>query len=424
VKNTGPHAPVAAGRAEQLRSLFCSPHYARLLAAARDRLEAAGDLARSLHLRGFSDGERRTLADLLGLRAVPPESSRVTLAALDAALQASAIRASLREVVEAVGGPVHDLRADRDAARTQRELVWAAARARLEAAGREDLAPWLEALRAGGSVRRAAREGQGEAELLARAVDVALRLPASGKLLSVLAAECASDPHALDPGTPLGGLALRAAAAIAGWSEVPTAAAARRELWSEVGVDCDALSAEALVLGLRPRGDGLLARHLCEAAAAGEPRRITLRELRASDLAAVPGEPVFVCENPAVVAAAADALGDRCAPVVCVEGVPSTAAMELLGRLVASGARLLVRADFDWAGLRIAGQVLAAGGSPWRFASADYLAAVESGRGGPALGGREAVAPWAPALAEAMRSRGVAVPEERVIEDLVADLRR
>jgi uncharacterized protein (TIGR02679 family) len=253
---------VAAGRAEDLRALFGSPQYARLFDAVRDRLESGGDLARTLQLRGFSDAARRALADLLGLRSVPAESGRVTLAALDVALQASAAHVTLREVVEAVGGLLRDRRADRHAARSAREQAWAVARARLDSAGRDDLVPWLDALRASGSVRRAAREAQGEVDLLGRAVDVALRLPASGKLLSVLAAECAGDPHSLDPGTPLGGLALRAAAAVAGWSEVPAAAASRRKLWAEVGVGCYALSAQVLVLGLRPEGAGLLARQL------------------------------------------------------------------------------------------------------------------------------------------------------------------
>ncbi len=408
--------------AMRVGEVLASPRYARLWSAVRARLEASGGLARSIQLGGFSDAERRAVADLLGLDAVPAEDARIALGRIDAALRSSAAASPLREVVEALGGPVRDRRADRDAARVERERAWSTARAQLAAAGRPDLEPWLDALRAAGAVRRAAREGQGETDLLARAVAVALRLPAGGKLLPVLAAEFAGDPHALDPGRPLGGLALRAAAVIAGWSDVPPTAAARRQLWAEVGVDCDALSAQALVLGLRPRGDGVLARQLREAAEAGEPRRVTLRELRRNALAAAPGEAVHVCENPAVVAAAADALGGRCAALVCVEGVPSTASMELLASLVGSGARVLARADFDWAGLRIAGQVIATGAAPWRFGAADYLAAVERGRTGPPLAGREADAPWDTPLAAALRECGVSVPEERLLDELLGDL--
>jgi len=262
-----------------------------------------------------------------------------------------------------------------------------------------------------------------ERDLLEAAMRVALRLPARGELLSVFASSAAGDPHALDPGTPLGVLVLRAAAALAGRREVPGTSQARRRLWREVGIDCDSLSADVLVLGLRPPGEGRLARQLRESAEDGEPRRVTLRELHGASPALPEGTPVFVCENPAVVEAAADALGARSAPLVCVEGVPSTAAMVLLRGLSAAGARVRVHADLDWAGLRIAGQVLAeTSGRPWRFASADYRAAVAAGQGGPPLRGAPVPSPWDVSLAGAMQESGVSVPEERVLAGLICDL--
>lgn len=57
----------------------------------------------------------------------------------------------------------------------------------------------------------------------------------------------------------------------------------------------------------------------------GEPQRLTLRELANGALLPLADEPLFVCENPSVVAAAADRLGSRCRPLVCTEGIPSTA---------------------------------------------------------------------------------------------------
>jgi uncharacterized protein (TIGR02679 family) len=120
---------------------------------------------------------------------------------------------------------------------------------------------------------------------------------------------------------------------------VPTAAAGRRALLREVGVDRDPLSSDVLVLGLRPEGSARLARHLRESAEDGEPRRITLRELGGPSLGVVPGTTVFVCENPAVVAAAATSLGQQSAAIVCLEGVPSTAATQLLEALHQSGAQ-------------------------------------------------------------------------------------
>jgi uncharacterized protein (TIGR02679 family) len=282
----------------------------------------------------------------------------------------------------------------------------------------------MTGLRASGALSRAARAaGRPPQELLEAAVRIALGLPATGQLLPVFAAAIAGDPHALDAGTPLGALVLRAAAAIAGRREVPSSASERRRLWREVGIDCDSLSADVLVLGLRPAGDERLPRHLRESAAAGEPMRVTLRELSRVELGFERGTPVFVCENPAVVESAADALGARSASLVCVEGVPSTAAMVLLRRIAAAGADVRVHADFDWAGLRIAGQVIAeTGGEPWRFAAADYAAAIAGRGGGARLSGARAASPWDDALAREMERAGIAVPEEQVLSGLLGDL--
>jgi uncharacterized protein (TIGR02679 family) len=330
----------------------------------------------------------------------------------------------LRGVLEALGGPLRDRRSERLGERAERERMWSEATAQLGAAGRAELVEWLEGVRGSGVLARAARAGgRVQQELLELAVTIALRLPTSGQLLPVFAASVAGDPHALDPGTSLGALVLRAAAAIAGRRDVPSSAPERRRLWREVGIDCDSLSADVLVLGLRPAGEERLARHLRESAAAGEPRRVTLRELSRAELALAQGTSVFVCENPAVVESAADALGARSAPLICVEGVPSTAAVVLLRHVAAAGARVRVHADFDWAGLRIAGQVIAqTRGEPWRFGERDYRAAVAAGRTGPDLVGAPAASPWDEGLAAAMVAARCAVAEEQLIDDLLRDL--
>ncbi|MFF4208521.1 DUF2399 domain-containing protein [Streptomyces sp. NPDC001796] len=86
---------------------------------------------------------------------------------------------------------------------------------------------------------------------------------------------------------------------------------------------------------------------------------------------------IFVCENPAVLRAAAGELQDTGAALVCTEGVPSAACHKLLDDAVRAGARLHWRADFDWAGPRItAGAVARHGAHPWRMTAADYTAAL------------------------------------------------
>lgn len=412
----------AAGRA---RALLGGAPYGRLLAAARARLEEVGEGARSVTLAGLDGDERRALSSLLGWDAVPGDPVRVRLAALDRALQDSAVGLPLREVLEALDGPLRDRRAERRDRREARERMWSAALEAAAARGRPELVRWIEGLRASGALTRAAAVGAVEpGALLDRALRIACALPASGELLAVFAARTAGDSHALDAGTPLGGLVLRAAQAMTGIGEELASSAGRRRLWREVGIACDSLSADVLVLGLRPEGDGLVARQLRESAGAGEPRRLTLRELGSARLAAAPGTPVHVCENPSVVEAAADVLGARCRPLVCVEGIPTTAALTLLRGLAAS-ARLRVHADLDWAGLQIVAQILAeAGGAPWRMSASDYRAALAASSHGPPLGARPVPASWDPALAPAMVAGGRAVLEEQVVEALLADLGR
>lgn len=413
----------AGGEAARVRSLLGDARLAPLFEEVRRRLEETGGDARTVTLRGAPDETRAAIADLMGWGSVPGDPVRLGLDALDAALRESAAAVTVREAVERLSGPLRDLRGERRRRGAERERRWAEAHAAIEAAGRPELGAWLDHLRRGGLTRAAGASGRPEDALLAGALRAALRLPAGGQLLPVFASEALGDPHALDAGSALGPLVLRAAAAIAGWPELPPGAAARRQLWAAVGVDCDPLSANVLVLGLRPGGEGVLARHLREAAEAGDPRRVTLRELERSDLLFTAGATLYVCENPAVVAAAADALGPRSAPLVCSEGVPSTAVSRLLARVARAGALLRVRADLDWAGLRIARQLMTAGAAePWRLGARDYERAVAAGRTGPPLAGRAAPAPWDAALAAAMAREGVSVPEERLLEALIADL--
>ncbi len=408
---------------EALRALLGGPAYRALFAAARERLEAAGDRARAFTLPDPGPEARDALAGLLGWAKVPGGPVRLRLDEIDAALRGSAAGASLVEVLEALGGPLRSLPEERSAISAAVERRWFEAHARLREAGRAELTGWLESLRRSGWLARVESSGGGE-RLLEESVAVALRLPAGGILLQVLAAEVTGDPHALDAGQPLASPLLRAAAHLAGWTEVPIGAAGRRALLAEVGVDRDPLSSDVLVLGLRPAGTERLARHLRECAEDGEPRRVTLRELGGAAVTVSTGTPVYVCENPSVLAAAAAAHGGRCAPLVCLEGVPSTAATRLLRSLREGGAVLRVRADFDWAGLRIAGPLIGLPGAlPWRFRAADYLQALGARLRGLELEGPPAPAPWDPELAEEMRRAEVSVPEERVIDLLIGDLR-
>ena len=79
---------------------------------------------------------------------------------------------------------------------------------------------------------------------------------------------------------------------------------------------------------------------------------------------------VFICENPAVLEAAAKRLGPACPPLLCTEGHLAPAARALLRALRERGARFRYHGDFDWGGIQIANSVFALiNATPWRHTS-------------------------------------------------------
>ena len=136
-----------------------------------------------------------------------------------------------------------------------------------------------------------------------------------------------------------------------------------------------------------------------------------------------------------VVAAAADELGARCQPLVCVGGQPSAAGWRLLELLAAGGAEFGYHGDFDWGGVRIARAVRdRVNWRPWRYDHHAYEAAASAapppapltglaGLAGLAgLVGEPAATPWDPELAAAMRRRNLRVEEELTLDALLQDL--
>jgi uncharacterized protein (TIGR02679 family) len=127
-----------------------------------------------------------------------------------------------------------------------------------------------------------------------------------------------------------------------------------------------------------------------------------------------------VCENPTVLAAAADRLGSRSIPMVCIEGKPRTPAARLLRSLTATGAQLRYHGDFDWEGIRIANFMMRRlGVIPWRMDRVDYEAASDTGI---PLSGTKVTADWDPGLAPRMSALGKTVHEEAVLDSLFSEL--
>ncbi|MGD9527234.1 TIGR02679 family protein [Pseudonocardia sp.] len=398
------------------------PGWERLLAAARRSLERTGGrLDARVGLADPTEAERRTVIGLTGRHRAPGTARlSVTLAELDAGLRRTRGE-SLVEALCRTGAPLRDRPAERAAEAAGRDAVLAALTSVVHG-GQEWFAAWRDGLVADGTLTRLVRRG--EPHLVPLAAAVLDRLPALAAPslvavpLPVLAEEVTGDPKALSGGT-LPQLVLRALA-LREVTDVPATAEARRALWDAAGVVVDDLASQVLVLNLPADGDGL-GSWLTDAAARGIPLRITLHQL-----VTLPVTPrvdrVSVCENPAVLRAAAGRLGPHSGALVCTEGVPSTACWRLLGAAVDAGAEVHWRNDFDWAGLRITASALArVSARPWRMGASDYLAALAAGETEP-LRGPPVATPWEPQLAAALADHGRSVMEERLVAMLLDDL--
>lgn len=335
---------------------------------------------------------------------------------LDRIVRHAELAGSLEAAVEALAGPVTDERGRRD----RLDARWEALFAALDGEdGRPEVRAWLAERRTRLLTRRFSGQDPVRGRvLLERALAVVRALPARGVPLAELAAALTGDSHALDAGRPIGTLVV-SAAALLGHIDDWHGAEARRDVWASVGVLLDELSAPALVLNLRGDERSLTGRTLNLHAEAGEPCRLSTRQLLRHPVTIAPVATVYVCENPTVVAAAAHRLGSRSAPLVCIEGQPKTAARLLLGQLAATGTRLAYHGDFDWAGVRIANLVMERHGAvPWRYTAADYRKI----GGGTELTGDPVAAVWDPELETAMSEAGRAVHEEQVMDELLCDL--
>ncbi|MDN5857875.1 MAG: TIGR02679 family protein [Pseudonocardia sp.] len=392
------------------------PGWQRLLAAARRRLErTGGEITGSVGLRAPTDAERRVIIGITGRhRSADVGSLRVELAALDGAI-AESTGTGLLAALAARDGPVRNRPADRAEEAAARSAALDDARARCRAHAHEPwFEQWLAGVLADGTATRLVRRG--EADQLGWAAEVLSRLPASDLPLPVLAEWATGNTKALS-GSVLATLVLRALALRSGGA-APATAEQRRALWETAGVVMDDLASQVLVLNLPTGESHVIASWLSDAADLGIPFRLTLHQLTGDPLT-VTAPDLYVCENPAVLRAAAAELADSCAALICTEGQPSAACHKLLSR--ATG-RIHWRGDFDWTGLRTTAAAIGRYGAvPWRMSAAAYRDAVSSGDSEP-LKGPPAPSPWDPDLADEMAHRGRAVMEERLIPVLLADL--
>ncbi len=397
--------------ASRLERLLGGDERAALRRRLAERCVDGGDPAALRTLSGLTAADHASLAGLLGRPSKrSSDSLRLSLAELDQALFRAGLAPSLRAALEHLDGPLRDHKAERSA----QARAWAAL---LDGIAEPSLRASLQTAAAFGRLKRAAAGDPARAaELLAQAQAVIAALPAPGMPLAWLAARSVGDAHALDAGRPLANLVLHARAPSADDEDAESA----RVRWAQLGVAVNALARPVLCLNLSSGADTAVGALVETARQHGEPLHLSLRALLHSPprwrLAA---RRVHVCENPSIVALAADRLGAACAPLVCTDGMPAAAQQALLRQLIEAGAQLLYHGDFDWPGIAIGNFMMSRfAAQPWCFSASDYQPHV----GTQGLAGAAVAASWDRELASRMADADVAVHEEAVADRLLSAL--
>jgi len=395
-----------------------------------ERAEVDGAVER-FRISNLTADEHAALASLLGRSVRFASSMEVDVPAIDNSLRRAGIASSLRIALEQIDGPIVHLKT----ARQQLEASWSEV---IACAAHPDLREFLQTPVGLGLLKRlSVRDTEAAVKLCLEVASVLKRLPANGVARAQLAADTLGDAHALDNSRPVATMVL------AIWKEVvaplrgvdedlpgsrddgadqPDVIEARaRDIWARAGVLANELARPALLLNVCAKGIPAFAE------VTGEPTYASLRFLlRSTPSWVVNGQEVFVCENPNLLAIAADRLGTRCAPLVCTDGMPAAAQRTLLTQLAQAGARLRYHGDFDWPGLRIGNHVIRQFGAfAWRFSADDYVAILQStSQKGGRLKGPEVIALWDAYLAPAMRAHQRAIAEEGMADSLLVDLRK
>ena len=416
----------------RLQRLLGGDHFALLRKRLRRRFERAplDAVVENFRIGQLTIEEHAALASLLGRPLRYANSLQVDVRLIDAAFQNAGIATSLRDALEQLDGPITNLATTR----LRLQEVWSDV---LGACTNRELIGLLQAPAGIGLLKRLSKQSPPAALQLCRRVEAVLqRLPANGITRSQLAAEVLGDAHALDSGQPTAALVLTV------WRQVITLTHANnddldiepkgseieqdgdaerdRDVWAKAGVLVNELARPALFLNL-PIRDAENRDRL-----PGEPVYASLRSLlRSPPLWDVANRKVYVCENPNLVAIAADRWGSDCAPLVCTDGMPAAAQRCLLSQLAKARAQLCYHGDFDWPGIRIGNHVMRGhGAQSWRFGAADYEAAVDGASGlEQALTGKAARAVWDDGLMTAMQQHRLSIAEEALAASLLEDLK-
>lgn len=387
------------------------PELGRLFAELHRRMGSSSRRVARVSLQTLTEAEKVALADLLGLDYKLDAS--ISLRTRDIAKGFGLEQEGLRDLVEAVKGPLSDRAAERLLRAKQREELWAWFRARV---ADRDLGAWVDHLQASPIPNADLSHHRERLEKVAAVLD---RIPAEGTVLSVLARSCTGDPHGLDWGRWIPSRVLEAIACENESEAAPNAEGARA-LWDRVGVVTDLHSVAVSILGLRALGETPLASILRGLAEQGEPASVTLSQLQRWPVTVAPTS-VYLFENASVISVAAD-LRWQGPALVCTAGWPNTAVILLCRQLARCGCQLFHHGDFDPTGIEITRHLFErVSVQPWHMDSADYLALAD--RSSTAFQGRVTETAWDPTLAEAMQAKGKVVYEEDCVDALLGVLK-
>jgi uncharacterized protein (TIGR02679 family) len=417
----------------RLQRLLGGGHLASLRKRLRQRFERAplDTAVETIRIGKLTTEEHAALVSLIGRPPRYSSSLQIDVGLLDAALQRSGVATSLRDALEQLDGPIAHLATTR----LRLQALWSDA---VNGCSHPGLMELLQTPAGMSLVKRLARQHPSAAAQLCRRAEAVLqRLPAKGMARSQLAADVLGDAHALDGGQATATLLLAVLRQTVPLSrdqdddllteltDDGTVRSSRsterdRDIWARAGVLVNELARPALFLNLPTRETESCGNP------PGEPAYASLRLLlRSPPLWDVADRQVYVCENPNLLAIAADHWGPDCAPLVCTDGMPAAAQRCLLSQLVKARARLCYHGDFDWPGLRIGNHVMREhGAQPWRFGAADYAAAVRSVSSlGQPLKGKAVDASWDASLVTVMQQYRISIAEEALSSSLLQDLK-
>jgi uncharacterized protein (TIGR02679 family) len=401
------------------KRVFDKPELKRLIDRLKTHYERQATVA-AISLPSPSLEERKAVANLLGKPVSRGRSVRILLSELETVVQNGQLAPDLRSVVETLHGPLRDLPSEKASDQRAWRTVYDDARAQAAQLGLET---WLARLAKSGLLKRLAKsDSDTAAQTLKQALAVIRQLPGQGQPLSTLAANTLGDAHALDAGRPVATL-VKQAITHSAFIDNRETEERDREIWANAGILVGgAITSQVLILNLTAAGDSCSAKIVNQASRHGQPLWLTLRQLVLDTPPwQVAQETVYVCENPAIIAEAADRLGTNCPPMVCSYGQTGAAFNYLLQQLKNAAARLVYHGDFDWPGITIAnGIVQRFNVQPWLFDEMAYRNVAKQGK--MELRGKPVTALWDGKLSQAMEEIGIAVPEELVLTRLLETL--